>query len=164
MLSRLKHLRPIKASHRKTYRAGALAFGEQRGPAPGTESPSYAAVGAHPSYGAADGQPGQRHHDTRVEGGTRCFLTTMAMTDAHVERRGNGAVATSVAEASALDHCPIRFCMFIAAICMIGSAKGTPACSQVANPNPRFPICFEKARLFLMDGPFRETPDQRRDK
>lgn len=39
--------------------------------------------------------------------------------------------------------------MFIVAICMIGSARGTPACSQVANPNPRFPIELRPLSFFL---------------
>ena len=111
MFGRLEQLRLVEAPHGQTYGAGALALRKQRSPAFGAEAPSYAAVGAHPTDRTTDGQPSQRHHDTRVEGGSCRLLATMAMADTHIEWRGVGAVATGAAEASALDHRPSRFIM-----------------------------------------------------
>ena len=111
MLGRLEQLGPVDASHGQPYGAGAPAFGEQRRSALRAEAATYAAVGAHPSYRVVNGEPSQGHHDTRVEGGACRLLTAVAMADAHVARLGVRAVATSAAEASALDHCPSRFRM-----------------------------------------------------
>lgn len=84
MLGRLEQLGPVEASHRQPYGAGAPAFGEKRRSASRAEAATYATVGAHPSHRAVNYQSSQGHHDTRVKGGTRRLLATMAMADAHI--------------------------------------------------------------------------------
>jgi len=111
MRGRFEQLGLVEAPHGQPYGAGALTFGKQRRPALLAEPATYAAVRAHPSNRTVNGEPDQRHHDTRIECGPGRLLATMAMADAHVERCSVGAVATGTAEASTLDHCARRFCM-----------------------------------------------------
>ena len=94
MLCGLKQPRLVQASHRETYRVGALTFGEQGGSALHTEAASNAAVRAEPTYGTVHGNSVEWHQHARVKRGATCLLATAAMADSYIQRRGVAAIAT----------------------------------------------------------------------